>query len=93
MGRCDDCKRTDIKCCTTCARNGATCNVWHKCGEDCKEYKKQTNADRIRNMTDEELAEFINRKIACDCCSAKHCNSDERCEVDILQWLKSEVKE
>lgn len=62
----------------------------------CATYRQknpQTQADKIRAMSDEELAEFINRKIACDCCSAKHCNSDERCEVDILQWLKSEVKE
>lgn len=65
------------------------------CG-DCYEgslYKGMNNANRIRNMSDEELAEFINTKTACDCCSAKPCKSEEHCTVDILQWLKSEVKE
>ena len=28
---------------------------------DCSSYQAMTNADRIRNMTDEELAEFLER--------------------------------
>ena len=73
--------------------------IW--CGVESGCYRKTedslgdliTQADRIRSMSDEELAEFINKKTACDCCSAKHCQSDERCMVDILEWLKSEAKE
>lgn len=50
-----------------------TCNCQHNsnsrdnepcCGCD----SKQTNADRIRNMSDEELAEWINTKNMCEQC-------------------------
>lgn len=46
------------------------CELWtdnkHKsfCDPDCKD-KHPSNADRIRNMTDEELAEFIARQRFC----------------------------
>lgn len=51
--------------------------------------KKQTNADRIRNMTDEELAKVVGED--------PHCQEVE-CEFDncyecTLQWLRAEVKE
>lgn len=55
-----------------------------------------TNADRIRAMTDEELAEFI--ASAVDCCNCKHprngCSeNDETCAACWCDWLKQEVKE
>jgi hypothetical protein len=58
--------------------------------------KKQTNADKIRSMSDEELAEFLDI-IASDC-------SDETCENcsinkngfcnhrNTVEWLQSEVE-
>lgn len=51
-----------------------------------------TNADRIRNMSDNELAEFINTKNVCDQCaydSGLSC-MNETCVNGILQWLQSE---
>ena len=33
------------------------------CGIEGKYYEPKTNADRIRNMTDEELAEFIDKML------------------------------
>lgn len=50
--------------------------------------KKQTNADRIRNMTDEELAVYTCeiQQLAIDR------NKADKTE-DALQWLQSEVKE
>ncbi len=69
--------------------------------EVAKEYGKDTNvrsnADRIRNMTDEELAEFLedvlNGRCRKFCCrNIKFCQNYD-CEKGILQWLKSEVKE
>ena len=46
--------------------------------------KPQTNADRIRAMSDEELAEFIS---ACGC--PDHSNYCEAsCSVCTLKWLK-----
>lgn len=56
---------------------------------------KKTNADRIRAMTDEELAEWIEQlespKCPCDDwyynCKKPHCNG---CWLD---WLKAEVSD
>lgn len=68
------------------------------CGEEMRIGSDMTNADRIRNMTDEELAEFLDRwelgdidysKTFCDLCKGQYdCHDD--CLMD---WLKEEVKE
>lgn len=80
--------------CKTCKHKGTNTHHCDECSSDYDMYERKivTNAMRIRSMSDEELADFINRKIACNCCSAKHCNSDKSCEVDILQWLQSEAE-
>lgn len=49
---------------------------------------KQTNADRIRSMTDEELAEFILKKR----CTDRVCPMTE-CFQCWLDWLKQEAGE
>lgn len=51
-----------------------------------------TNADRIRSMSDEELAEFITDYVGCERCPITWCVGDESCISAILEWLKSEVK-
>ena len=58
---------------------------------------KQTNADAIRNMSNEELAEFIvvlNEHCLAwlgevDCSAYKTC---ENCNACIKKWLRSEAK-
>ena len=63
---------------------------------DCKYYTAATNADRIRAMTDEELAEFMALNTDCYYCRAK---DNDRCASlattpcgDIwLDWLKQEA--
>lgn len=59
------------------------------CDMSCKRYAKTiTNADCIRAMTDEELAEFIASGIPCDVCNPNdYC---EDCEICVLNWLKKE---
>ena len=61
--------------------------------------KRQTNADRIRNMSDEELAELITGSLNFDCADycdsftqgcAFNCNKKDR-EI-ALKWLQSEAK-
>lgn len=65
---------------------------------------KHTNADRIRNMSDEELAEFM-RKMKCNCFvdfigyADKGCGRNEISCKDcrakaptILDWLQSEAE-
>lgn len=59
--------------------------------------KPQTNADRIRNMTDEELADFVTNIHQEDIDEYEYvyiveCTRLEDYE-DILQWLQAEVKE
>lgn len=61
------------------------------------ESDKQTNADRIRNMSDEELAEFnlcphmVNwKKGNYDTCI--HPNDKDACKKCMLDWLQSEAE-
>ena len=63
------------------------------------ESDKQTNADRIRNMSDEELAELITDSLNFDC--VDYCDSftqgcafncDKKYREIALKWLQSEVE-
>ena len=55
-------------------------------------YKRMTQADRIRSMSDEELAEFL-YKVKSDYQWADHeFPSEEECE-EWVEWLQSEVEE
>ena len=54
-----------------------------------------TNADRIRNMTDEEFAEWF-LKIAvcpCDAMNGGCALNDDTCRQAWLEWLIEEVKD
>ena len=53
-----------------------------------------TNADRIRSMTDEELAEFISKYFSCEyeCAVRDKCGSDWDCKRATIAWLQSEVE-
>ena len=56
-----------------------------------------THADRIRNMSDEELVELITGLSKeclagigeCDCSAHKTCNN---CNVEVKKWLQSEAE-
>lgn len=55
----------------------------------------QTNADRIRAMTDEELASIFANFTDCQYCGVKtaRCSENEtRCRMEWLSWLKSPVE-
>ena len=61
------------------------------------ESDKQTNADRIRNMSDEELADSLTAKAKCDECSIikeheSYCLSTSACRQKHLEWLQSEAR-
>lgn len=86
-----------------------TCNCRHNSNSRdnepcCRCDSRQTNADRIRNMSDEELAEFM-QKMECTCLvdfmgyTDKGCGRNEISCKDcrakaptILEWLQSEVE-
>lgn len=59
----------------------------------CKVYetkKKKTNADRIRAMSDEELAELLKMYVNCTCEFCVGCGSS--CSEHNLKWLQSEAE-
>lgn len=95
MTDCTKCLRTDVKCCFTCKKDADKCKVWHHCGSDCPEHESRikTNADRIRSMSDEELAEFL-----CDIskCESGYCPAYDTCmETEhgtMKKWLQSEAE-
>lgn len=62
----------------------------------------KSNADRIRQMTDEELAEWLDHVAGCGVCvlnegkyrySGDHCAHEHDCMQYIEKWLKQEVSE
>ena len=52
----------------------------------------KTNADRIRAMTDDELAEKLATYIECDMCPGWPVTCEEKCTKYWLDWLKQEVE-
>ena len=61
---------------------------------NCEHYKAMTNADRIRSMTDEELATNMmcpneNGLAEIDCDKNDNCN----CYECLLKWLRAESEE
>lgn len=58
--------------------------------------KTVTNADRIRAMSDEELANFIpdwSYTKACKCNEHEFIGCDNQCEKCVLDWLKQPAEE
>ena len=90
---CDDCLHKD-----TChGENSDSLMTCFQRKEECTSLNPKTNADRIRNMTDAELAEWFgmsermcpdgfSETIDCDACP-------EVCTGHWLLWLKEGVKE
>ena len=67
---------------------------WCAKNEECGMFKQKqmTNADRIRSMTDEELAEWLDRLIThCNDGPCFNCFMREACLTSVLDWLKQEV--
>lgn len=66
---------------------------WCLENEDCGLFKpkQMTNADRIRNMTDEELAKTISGDQIYPWCTEEPCKYDS-CTDCVLAWLKQEAE-
>lgn len=103
MNPCYDCKRpADVKCCHNCRKDAAICRESHQCGKDCRGWQLLTRADKIRAMTDAELAEAIlNCAGAIDeipfCKNTKECEDtldsgkdipDSKCLACMVDWLQ-----
>lgn len=103
-GCCRECKYADWDA------DGCTCMIdgFFVCDASehtCNQYrpaKPMTNGDRIRQMTDEELAEWLDHVAGCGVCvlnegkyrySGDHCAHEHDCMQYIEKWLKQEVSE
>ena len=87
MPRCKDCTGFGWDDCKTAGENEVAC-------KDFERKPKLTNADRIRQMTDEELADWItDGHDLCDLCQFSTCGPESVCEKGVLEWLKQEVSE
>lgn len=91
-GNCGECERRWF-----CDINPDECDAWPDPGP-------MTNADRIRSMTDEELADFMSEHsiedfcyLICggDCKAVATFNktSGQRCREIVANWLKQPYKE
>lgn len=72
---------------------------------ECKDYKQATNADRIRDMSDEELVDIFLRADFCKCCEHEKdgvCNYIcaypniplyDGCKQAALKWMKKPAEE
>ena len=74
------------------------CELWtdnnhHSfCDENCND-KHPSNADRIRAMSDEKLAEFLATNADCVWCVAKPDTQDcDQCGKVWLDWLRKECE-
>lgn len=95
MPRCKDCTGFGWGECKTAGENEVAC-------KDFERKPKLTNGDRIRQMTDEELAECLDHVAGCGVCvlnegkyrySGDHCGHEHDCMRYIEKWLKQEVSE
>lgn len=59
-----------------------------------KPYKPQTNADRIRSMSDEELCKFLGECKFCDICEegCDSCTYNGDCDKRLLDWLQQPLE-
>lgn len=82
--------------------NSASCNCKRNSnsrdnGPCCRCDSKQTNADRIRNMSDDELAEFMSENTSYYYCGVR-CKdrpkspTESSCNFRWLEWLQSEAE-
>ena len=52
----------------------------------------ETNADRIRSMSDEELAEMFWNRADCELCPNRKAYCSDDCKKNWLDWLKQECE-
>ena len=77
--------------CVNCKQNSFCTMCWKTSNKKCPHFIQQTNADRIRAMTDEELAKTFETDFATCPPNAgedKWCDKDADCKQCWLDWLK-----
>ncbi len=80
------------------SKEKVSCNCQHNSNSRDNEHccrcdSRNTNADRIRSMTDEELAEWISAKNTWEQCAYEESACMKKLRVNgILRWLQSEAE-
>jgi hypothetical protein len=77
-----------------CCNCGAT-QYMIECKQPCETIVTMTNADRIRSMSDEELAEYVGKICLCSHIQdvdRKFCDCRAVCTNCIVEWLKQPVE-
>ncbi len=85
------CKHRVMDCCR---KNGRPCIFSKECFE--AEEVHKTNADRIRAMSDKELAEFLCHFRSDDAATCSGCKSEHYCRPGhngMIDWLQQPVEE
>ena len=82
--------------CFSCKRNHKSllckiCGVGMNGEREYYTRKPITNADRIRAMSDEELADFMTDDF-CELLCKSPIACDGQCKLKLLQWLKQEIE-
>ena len=80
MNDCRNCANVDNEYCFAC--------------NDGNQFEPMANADRIRSMTDEELAEFMCHNVSNGTVNCTFCAASEFCRMGHngwLEWLKQEA--
>ena len=62
------------------------------CGADMRIGHDMTNADRIRSMTDEELAETMYLRSCIRCFDKSYACKDDGCKKCWIEWLKAKAE-
>ena len=76
-----------------CVENAESqCKSYPNC-YGCNSFRKPTNYDRIRNMSIEEMADYICHNYKCRKCDWEHNTCSSKCVEGIKRWLETEVAE
>ena len=65
--------------------------VCHRCGRTQFIYDDITNAEYIRSLTNDEMAEWLVQKVKCTACNGNGCSYDW-CVDHMKKWLKNPCK-
>ena len=92
MAKCKNCKNFMDDWCENV--NDSPCPDLNR---DCPHFCQQTNADRIRAMSDEDLARWICKKmVRCDpsmCPGAELCKAEDGLANGLVKWLQQPAEE
>ena len=77
--------------CVNCKRNNSCTMCWKTSKKKCPHFVQKTNSDKIRAMSDEELAKTLDYLLGCpdtgDCAKMS-----KDCKACWLEWLQHPVE-